>query len=146
MRTSRERSNRSDYKCFKTIPTRLMDNDFQGHMNNVIYYSLIDTAVCGWLIDNGIFNFQGDGPRAVAAETGCRFFSNLAYPDVVTAGLRVTKIGSTSVQYRVGLFRNEESAVSAEGFMVHVYVDPDNRRPVPLGEKLKKVLMTIYGG
>ena len=134
---------RDSYRAFCTITTRWMDNDPYGHMNNVVHYSLFDTAVNGWLIEQGVLDIQLGEQIGLVVETGCRYFSELAFPDIVTAGLRVAKLGSSSVRYEVGLFRNEDLAAAAEGFFVHVYVDRLTRRPKPLNEKLRTALETI---
>lgn len=123
-----------------------MDNDVYGHMNNVVHYSLFDTAVNGWLIEQDVLDFQAGKQVGLVVETGCRYFSEIAFPDVVTAGLRVAKIGTSSVRYEVGLFRNEEPAAAAEGFFVHVYVDRLTRRPAPLAEKLRLTLQQLAVG
>jgi acyl-CoA thioester hydrolase len=120
-----------------------MDNDIYGHMNNVVHYSLFDTAVNGWLIGQGVLDIHQGAQIGVVVETGCRYFSEMAFPDVVTAGIRVARLGASSVRYEVGLFRNEEDIAAAEGFFVHVYVDRATRRPAPLGEPLRRVLEGI---
>jgi acyl-CoA thioester hydrolase len=134
---------RSAYPAFRTIPTRWMDNDIYGHMNNVVHYSLFDTAVNGWLIEQGVLDIHGGGRIGLVVETGCRYFSELAFPDTVTAGLRVARLGTSSVRYEIGLFRNAEQGPAAEGFFVHVYVDRQTRRPVPLEPGLRQALETI---
>ena len=115
---------RADYRAFRTLTTRWMDNDAYGHVNNAAYYSFIDTAVTVWL----------------AAETGCRYFAPISFPDTITAGIRIGRRGTSSVRYEVGLFRNDEDTASAEGHFVHVYVDPTTRRPVPLPEPMARAL------
>ena len=134
---------RADYRAFRVITTRWMDNDVYGHMNNVVHYSLFDTAVNGWLVDQGVLDFHGGDQVGLVVETGCRYFSEMAFPDVVTAGIRVARLGSSSVRYEVGLFRNAEETAAAEGFFVHVYVDRRNRRPKPLNEALRGALEGI---
>jgi len=134
---------RNDYRVFRVLTTRWMDNDIYGHMNNVVHYSLFDAAVNGWLIERGVLDIHGGDQIGLVVETGCRYFGELAFPDVVHAGLRVAKIGSSSVRYEVGLFRNDDPNPAAEGFFVHVYVDRTSRRPKPLSEKLRAVLETI---
>ena len=134
---------RQDYRTFRTITTRWMDNDIYGHMNNVVHYSLFDTAVNGWLIEQGALDIHGGDQIGLVVETGCRYFGELAFPDVVHAGLRVAKIGNSSVRYEVGLFRNDESVPAAEGFFIHVYVDRETRRPKLLNDKLRAVLQEI---
>ena len=131
---------RADYRAFRTLTTRWMDNDAYGHVNNAAYYSFIDTAVTVWLIDNGILGAGGGGPIGLAVETGCRYFSAIAFPDSIAAGIRIGRRGTSSVRYEVGLFRNDEDTASAEGHFVHVYVDPATRRPVPLPEPLARTL------
>ncbi len=136
-------SERSAYRAFRTLTTRWMDNDIYGHMNNVVHYSLFDAAVNGWLIENKVLDIHGGDQIGLVVETGCRYFGELAFPDVVTAGIRVAQIGSSSVRYEVGLFRNEEDVAAAEGFFVHVYVDRQTRRPKPLNPPLRAALDTI---
>ncbi len=138
-----EPGKRDSYRAFRTITTRWMDNDPYGHMNNVVHYSLFDTAVNGWLIEQGVLDIQLGEQIGLVVETGCRYFSELAFPDVVTAGLRVAQLGSSSVRYEIGLFRDEELMAAAEGFFVHVYVDRLTRRPKPLNERLRAALETI---
>jgi acyl-CoA thioester hydrolase len=133
---------RADYKVFRTITTRWMDNDPYGHMNNVVHYSLFDTAVNGWLIESEVLDIHRGDQIGVVVETGCRYFSEMAFPDVVTAGIRITKLGYSSVRYEVGLFRNEEQEAAAQGFFVHVYVDRASRRPISLNSELRRLLET----
>jgi acyl-CoA thioester hydrolase len=136
-------SSRDTYRAFRAIQTRWMDNDVYGHMNNVVHYSLFDTAVNGWLIEQKVLDIHGGEQIGLVVETGCRYFGELAFPDIVTAGLRVARIGSSSVRYEVGLFRNDDDSAAAEGFFVHVYVDRMSRRPKPLGASLRTALETI---
>ena len=136
-------STRADYRAFYQIQTRWMDNDIYGHMNNVVHYSLFDTAVNGWLIGQGVLDIHGGERIGLVVETGCRYFSEMAFPDAVTAGLRVARLGSSSVRYEVGLFRNGEETAAAEGFFIHVYVERATRRPKELDAKLRGALETI---
>jgi acyl-CoA thioester hydrolase len=133
-------SERSAYKEFRALTTRWMDNDPYGHMNNVVHYSLFDTAVNGWLIEQGVLDFLAGEQIGLVVETGCRYFSELAFPELVTAGLRVARLGTSSVRYEIGLFRNDEAKAAAEGFFVHVYVDRLTRRPAPLGPTFRAAL------
>lgn len=139
-------SSRADYRTFRTITTRWMDNDIYGHLNNVVHYSLFDTAVNGWLIAQGVLDIHAGDQIGLVVETGCRYFSELAFPDIVTAGIRVAKLGSSSVRYEVGLFRNDEIVAAAEGFFIHVYVDRHTRRPSPLHDRLRIALSEIALG
>lgn len=136
-------STRAAYRAFQTITTRWMDNDIYGHMNNVVHYSLFDTAVNSWLIENGVLDIHDGDQIGLVVETGCRYFAEMAFPDVVTAGVRVAKLGTSSVRYEVGLFRNGEDKATAEGFFVHVYVDKATRRPKPLRNTLRAALEAI---
>jgi len=120
-----------------------MDNDIYGHMNNVVHYSLFDTAVNAWLIENGVLDIHSGAQIGLVVETGCRYFSELAFPDVVTAGIRVGRLGSSSVRYEIGLFRNDEPTAAAEGFFVHVYVDRTSRKPKALAPALSAALEAI---
>lgn len=135
--------NRSAYKSFRLLATRFLDNDVYGHMNNVVHYSLFDTAVNGWLIEKGVLDMRQGEQIGLVVETGCRYFSEMAFPDQVTAGLRVGSLGNSSVHYEIGLFRNDAEIAAAEGFFVHVYVDSRTRRPTPLAPALRTALETI---
>lgn len=136
-------SPRSAYRAFRIMPTRWLDNDVYGHMNNVVHYSLFDTAVNGWLVEQGLLDFAGGEQVGLVVETGCRYFAEMAFPDIVTAGIRVGKLGNSSVTYEIGLFRNDEETASAEGRFVHVYVDRITRRPTPLRQALRAALEEI---
>jgi acyl-CoA thioester hydrolase len=137
-------SQRSEYRAFRMIGTRWMDNDVYGHVNNVVHYSMFDTAVNGWLLENGVLNIREGEQIGLVVETGCRYYSEIAFPDLVTAGIRVAKIGTSSVRYEVGLFRNGAETASAEGYFIHVYVDRATRRPKALSTSLRSALEGIF--
>lgn len=134
---------RAAYAAFRQITTRWSDNDVYGHMNNVVHYALFDTTVNGWLIARGLLDPGRGAQIGLVVETGCRYHGEIAYPDLVHAGLRVARIGTTSVRYEVGLFRNDATEASAEGFFVHVYVNAASRRPVPLSPALRRALAAL---
>ena len=134
---------RGDFPHFMAIPTRWMDNDVYGHVNNVTYYSYFDTAVNHHLIEAGGLDMHNDTAFGVVAETGCRFFSELKFPDIIDAGLRVTRLGTSSVTYEIGLFRNDSDEPAALGRFVHVWVDRETRRPVPIPHKIKRALESL---
>ena len=134
---------RSAYRVFRPIGTRWSDNDVYGHVNNVVYYSWFDTAVNGWLIEQGALDIHQGSTIGLVIETQCNYFAPLAFPETVEAGLRVARIGSSSVRYEVGLFAQGAPTTAARGHFIHVYVDRETRRPVPLPEKLKKTLETL---
>ena len=131
---------RSAYRVFRSIGTRWSDNDAYGHVNNVVYYSWFDTVVNAHLIEHGVLDIQHGETIGLVVETQCNYFSGLAFPQVVEAGLRVARLGSSSVRYEIGLFAAGASSTSARGHFVHVYVDRQSRRPVPLPKALKAVL------
>lgn len=125
---------RAEFAAFRRIETRWMDNDAYGHMNNVVHYSLFDTAVNGWLIEQGLLDVTASETYGLVVETGCKYYAEMQFPDVVHAGLRIAKIGSSSVRFEIGLFRNDEDQAAAEGFFVHVYVDRATHRPVAIDD------------
>ena len=122
--------NRNEFPVFVTLQTRWMDNDAYGHLNNVVYYSLFDTAVNRHLIEQGALDLERGEVIGLVVETHCNFFSSLAFPQAVEAGLRVASRGRSSVRYEIGLFAEGEPLCAARGHFVHVYVDRQTRRPV----------------
>ena len=137
-------SNRSEYNHFVSLGTRWNDNDIYGHMNNVVYYQLFDTAVNKWLITNDLLDIEKGKNIGLIVQSGCNFFSSLAYPEDIDAGIRVTKIGTSSVRYEVGLFRKSQQLSSADGFFIHVYVDRETNKPFSLDYTFKKALDTLF--
>ena len=134
---------RSAYKLFRSIGTRWMDNDAYGHVNNVVYYSWFDTAVNAWLIEAGVLDVQHGASIGLVVETQCNYFAPLAFPQMVEAGIRVAKLGGSSVRYEVGLFAQGAPLTAAKGHFIHVYVDRVTRKPVVLPPDLKSVLETL---
>jgi acyl-CoA thioester hydrolase len=131
---------RSAYTAFRTITTRWMDNDVYGHVNNVVYYSWFDTAVNAYLIEQGVLDIHAGSTIGLVIETQCNYFAPLAFPQNIEAGIRVARLGGSSVRYEVGLFAEGEDLCAAKGHFVHVYVDRETRRPVPVPESLRAVL------
>lgn len=134
---------RAGYGFFLSIPTRWMDNDGYGHVNNVVYYSYFDTAVNEHLIRAGGLDIQAGAAIGLVVETSCRFHKSLSFPEVVDAGLRVTKLGSSSVRYEIALFRSGEDEPAATGHFVHVWVDRVHRRPTPLPAGVRAALSAL---
>ena len=131
---------RADYRWFHAITTRWMDNDAFRHVNNVVYFSYFDTAVTYFEIDRAL-DLLGDGPvRCVVAETQCRYLRSVAFPDRITVGLRVARLGNTSVRYELAVFRDDEDGASAEGHFVHVFTDSATQRPVPIPANARAAL------
>ncbi len=129
-----------------TIQTRWMDNDVYQHVNNVVYYSYFDTVVNGYLLERGALDIERSAVIGLVVETQCRYFRPIAFPDLVHAGLRVAKIGNSSVRYEVGIFRNDEPIAAAQGHFVHVYVDRAGGRPVTLPAPLRGALEDLLIG
>jgi acyl-CoA thioester hydrolase len=140
--TRRGAQSRTAYAAFSPISTRWMDNDVYGHVNNVVYYSFFDTAVNGLLIAAGVLDIHGGDIIGLVVETQCNYFSPIAFPQAVTAGVRVAQLGRSSVRYEIGLFADDGALSAASGHFVHVYVDRATRRPVPLPQALKAVLQS----
>jgi acyl-CoA thioester hydrolase len=136
---------RSSFPHFHAITTRWKDNDVYGHVNNVEYYSFFDTVINEFLIRSGGLDIHRGPVIGLCVESQCTFKASLAFPDTVDAGLRVTKLGNSSVTYEIGLFRAGSDAPAALGRFVHVFVDRGNRRPVPLPDELRSALEGIAG-
>mgnify|MGYP001060581798 FL=1 len=128
---------RAQYRHFLPIQTRWSDNDAYGHVNNVVYYSWFDTVVNEYLIAAGALDIQASPVVGLVVETRCSYFSELAFPQRVDAGLRVAHAGTSSVRYELALFGALSDTASAQGHFIHVYVDRASRRPVPLPPALR---------
>jgi acyl-CoA thioester hydrolase len=125
---------REDFPHFLTIPTRWMDNDIYGHINNALYYAFFDTVINHFLITEGGLDIHDSSVIGLAAENHCQFFKPISFPDIVDAGLRIAHLGNSSIRYEVGLFLQGETEAAAEaaafGYFVHVFVDRASRRPM----------------
>ena len=131
---------RTDYRYFLAIATRWMDNDVYGHVNNVTYYSYFDTVVNEHLIRAGGLDIVADPAIGVVVETGCVFRKSLSFPEIIDAGLAVTKLGRSSVVYEIALFRQGDDDAAALGRFVHVWVDRVSQRPVPIPARIRAAL------
>jgi acyl-CoA thioester hydrolase len=138
--TASAASARDAYPHFQPITTRWKDNDLYGHVNNVEYYSYFDSVINAYLIRAGGLDIHGGAVIGVCAESHCKYLDSLAFPDTVDAGLRVARIGRSSVRYEIGLFRAGSAAPAADGWFVHVFVDRATRRPVELPAPLRAAL------
>ncbi len=134
---------RDHYRHFLEISTRWQDNDVYGHVNNAVYYAYFDTVVNRYLIDSAVLDPGLSPVIGLVVETSCRYFAPISFPDTVMAGLAVVRIGSSSVRYEIGLFRNHDDQAAAQGEFVHVYVDRASRRPAALREPMREVLQAI---
>ena len=128
------------YRYIQRIPTRWMDNDVYGHVNNVVYYSYFDTVINAWLIAEGGLDIHAGGQIGLCAESQCRFLAPIEFPQVVEACLRVDKLGRSSVRYGIGLFVEGAHAPAAEGWFVHVFVDRATRKSMPIGDQMRAAL------
>jgi acyl-CoA thioester hydrolase len=143
-----ERLARAAFGVFRAIPTRWHDNDVYGHVNNVVYYSWFDTAVNAWLIERGFLDIAGNATVGLVVETTCSYFESVAFPETVELGLGVERLGTSSVTYRIGVFRQGGERAAAQGRFTHVYVDRATQRPVPIPADLRAALegLTSSGG
>jgi acyl-CoA thioester hydrolase len=136
-------SRRADYAHHDRIDTRWSDNDVYGHVNNVIYYSFFDTVINRFLIERGGLDIHEGDVIGLAVESMCRFFAPLSYPERVEAGLRVGKLGNSSVRYEIGLFSLDREEASAEGHFVHVFVDRKKRTSTTIPDGLRQALARL---
>ncbi len=135
--------NRADYRFFLPIATRWKDNDVYGHVNNVEYYSYFDTVINTYLIAEGGLDIHHGAVIGVCAESQCRFLGEIAFPETIAAGLRVEKLGNSSVRYGIGLFRDGRDEPAAEGWFVHVFVDRGSRRATPIPAAMRDALQPL---
>jgi acyl-CoA thioester hydrolase len=138
-----------DFPVLWPVLTRWADNDMFGHLNNAVYYQLFDTAINGWINTNVDVDPVTIAAQGIVAESGCRYFSELHFPQRLVVGLSVTRLGRSSVTYRLGIFRaaeeladEDEQKVAALGHWVHVYIDRTSRRPVPIPDAIRSLLST----
>jgi acyl-CoA thioester hydrolase len=134
---------RSEFKLFRPIATRWMDNDAYGHVNNVHYYSYFDSAVNGWLVEKGLLTITESPIIGFVVESGCTYFESVAFPDVLEAGIAVAHLGRSSVRYRIGIFRQGVQAAAAQGHFVHVYVDRETQKPVEIPRETRAMLSEL---
>lgn len=139
----RRHETRAHYPHHLAMPTRWLDNDIYGHVNNVHYYSFFDTAVNRYLIDAGVLDIHAGTVVAFVVETQCQYFAPIAFPDLVTAGVRVARLGARSVRYEIALFRNEDATPAAVGHFVHVYVERASNRAVPIPDSTRQALAAL---
>lgn len=134
---------KATYPHYLSIPTRWADNDIYGHVNNSVYYFYFDTVVNEFLVRQGLLDIEKSRTIGLVVKTQCDYFAPIAFPDLIQAGLRVSRLGGSSVTYEIGLFRGESDTAAAQGAFTHVYVDRETRRPVALSDKMRQVLETL---
>lgn len=131
---------RSEYPHFLALPTRWMDNDVYGHVNNALYYAFFDTAINQYLIAQAGLDITAGAVIGFAVESQCQYLQPLAFPEVLEVGLRVGKLGNSSVRYELAIFKQGEALASAAGYFVHVFVNRETQRPVPMPERIRAAL------
>ncbi len=134
---------RTDFHYFLNIGTRWADNFFFGHVNNVVYYSFFDTAVNTFLIQHAGLDIHAGDTIGLVVDSGCSYFAPLAYPEQIVAGVRVLKLGNSSVRYQIALFKENEHSAAAQGHFVHVYIARESRRPQPLPDAMRQALAVL---
>lgn len=134
---------RAAYRHWTPIATRWHDNDVYGHVNNVVYYGWFDTAVNGWLLEAGLLDIEAGDPIGLVVETGCRYAASIAFPQTVEIGLKVERIGTSSVTYHLGVFAAGAAEPAAEGHFTHVYVGRESRRPAALPPAWREKLAAL---
>jgi acyl-CoA thioester hydrolase len=139
-------STRADYPHFLAIPTRWHDNDVYGHVNNVDYYAFFDTVINRYLIEEGGLDIHRGDAMGVCAESHCRYHDGFAFPETVEAGMRVGELGRSSVRYEIALFREGAADPAATGWFVHVFVDREHRRAVPIPPRIRDALQPLTRG
>ena len=141
---SREaRASRSNFKVWAAFSTRWADNDVYGHVNNTVFYAWFDSAVNGWLVEQGLLDIAAGDPIALVVETRCSYFAPIAFPGNVDVGLAVAQLGRSSVRYSIGVFASNDDLAAAQGEFVHVLVDRTNRRPVAMPDDWRRKLEAI---
>jgi acyl-CoA thioester hydrolase len=134
---------RASYPVHRTLTTRWFDNDIYAHMNNSVHYQLFDTVVNGHLLEHALLDLHKSETVFLVVESGCRYFGEIAFPDVVTAGLRVGRLGTSSIRYEVGLFRSDTQQAAAAGHFIHVNVNRQTRQPEPIAPRARDVLARL---
>jgi acyl-CoA thioester hydrolase len=136
-------ASRSEFKAWRTFTTRWADNDAYGHVNNTVFYQWFDSAVNGWMVEQGMLDIANGDPIGLVVQTQCTYFAPLAFPQVVEVGVRVAELRRSSIRYRIGVFGEGQQLAAAQGEFVHVVVDRANRRPVEIPENWRKALEAI---
>ena len=141
--TDPKRLRRDDFRVLRSLPTRWSDDDTYGHVNNVVHYLMFDTAVNGWLIEAAGVDIRRLPAIGLVVETSCRYYAELRFPETVTAGIALEKLGTSSVVYQLALFGEGRDEPAAVGRFVHVYVDAADRRPTPVPDPIRAALATL---
>ncbi|PZP22149.1 acyl-CoA thioesterase [Pseudomonas kuykendallii] len=137
---------RTDYRHFQPVTTRWHDNDLYGHVNNVVYYGYFDSAVNTFLIERGGLDIHDGQVVGFVVSSSCDYFASIAFPERIEVGLRVARLGNSSVQYELAVFKESEDEACAAGRFVHVFVDRQSNRPVPIPDTLRAALEGLLVG
>jgi acyl-CoA thioester hydrolase len=137
---------RDDYPYWSDVPTRWNDNDIYGHVNNTVHYAAMDTVINRWMIEQGILDLGGDDTIGLCVESGCRYLASMEYPDVMAVGLRIAKLGTSSVVWEAAIARASDGTTVAQGRFVHVFVDRESRRPAALTDTARAAFTTLVRG
>lgn len=140
---ARQAPNRHSYAFFLPINTRWHDNDIYGHVNNVVYYGYFDTVVNSYLVHHGGLDIRNSDIIGVVVGSNCDYFSSVAFPDELEGGLRVAKLGNSSVTYELAIFKKGETLAVAAGSFTHVFVTREDQRPTPIPETIRNALSTL---
>lgn len=134
---------RDHYKWFLAMPTRWIDNDRYGHMNNAVYYSVYENVVMTWLEVENNLDANTKSVRCFTVENGCQYHDAVRYPEQLECGLRISRIGNSSVRYELGIFRQGDSHPAATGFIVDVFVDAETERPVSVPDEFRQAMASL---
>lgn len=134
---------RASYRYFTDITTRWMDNDIYGHVNNVVYYSYFDSVANKYLIEEGGLDIKNSQVVGFVVASNCQYTSPIAYPQAIEAGLRVNRLGNSSVEYGIGIFQQDSSVASAMGTFTHVFVDRSTDKPVAIPASIRSALEAV---
>lgn len=134
---------RAEFKVWRTFTTRWADNDAYGHVNNTVFYQWFDSAVNGWMVEQGMLDIATGDPIGLVVQTQCTYFAPLAFPNAVEVGVRVSELSRSSIRYRIGVFGEGQERAAAQGEFVHVVVDRANRRPVEIPDRWRRALQAI---
>ena len=134
---------RSEYRYFAPITTRWNDNDIYGHVNNVAYYAYFDTVANVYLIEQAQLDIHQADVVGFVVNSGCNYFAPIAFPEKINAGLRVNRLGASSVEYGIAIFKEGEELAAAEGHFVHVFVERKSNKSVPIPESIRQALEKI---
>lgn len=137
---------RADYYYFLPITTRWMDNDLYGHVNNVVYYSYFDTVANHFLITRGGLDIHNGDVIGYVVNSQCSYESAIAYPERIEGGFRVNRLGSSSVEYGVAIFKEGDDTACAVGTFTHVFVDRHSQRPTPIPPTMRQALESVSIG